>query len=285
MMTIGFGPENDLFKFSLFIVFCNRLLTSSIALLILTIQSRPITPAAPLHSYAAVSIGNLVASTCQYDSLKYISFALQTLAKCCKMLPVMIWGVVIRRKRYSMTEIAVAAFVVGGCATFIFSGNILSKAVHFGVPERYYAIGIFLLVAHLAFDGFASTWQDTLFVGYEMDTSNLVLYTALCSTALSFCVLVASRDFFGAIDFFWRHPHAMVYTTAVSSVATIIQYFVSYTIKTYGALNFATLMTVRQFLSVIASNVIFKHRFTIGQWCASSNSNSQLHVLFYASLA
>jgi adenosine 3'-phospho 5'-phosphosulfate transporter B2 len=275
-MTIGFGPENELFTFSLFLVFCNRLLTSLIALLVLMGHSRQIAPVAPLHSYAAVSIGNLVASTCQYDSLKYISFALQTLAKCCKMLPVMVWGVVIRRKRYSTAEVAVALSVVGGCAMFMFSGSILSRAVSSnaqqssllgGVHDKYYAVGISLLVAYLAFDGFASTWQDRLFAGYHMDTSNQVLYTALCSTALSFCVLVASRDLFGATDFFRRHPHALMYTTAVSTVATVIQYFVSYTIKNYGALNFATLMTARQFFSVIASSLIFKHRFTLGQWC------------------
>lgn len=268
MMTIGFGPDRELFKFSLFIVFCNRLLTSGIAFLVQLMQRGSVQPVAPLQAYAAVSCGNLIASTCQYDSLKYISFALQTLAKCCKMLPVMVWGVLIRRKRYSAAEIATAASVTAGCAMFIFSGSILSSAADAAVPAAYYTVGCLLLLAYLAFDGFASTWQDTLFSGYEMDTSNQVLYTALCSTALSFVVLVSSRDLWAALAFLRRHPNAFVYITAVSSVATIIQYFVSYTIKTYGALNFATLMTARQFLSVIASSVIFKHQFSAGQWCA-----------------
>ena len=90
MMTVGFGDKQELFSWSLFIVFCNRFLTCIISFGLLVIQRKSITPVAPIPAYAAVSFGNLVASTCQYDSLKYISFAMQTLAKCCKMLPVML---------------------------------------------------------------------------------------------------------------------------------------------------------------------------------------------------
>ena len=270
MMTVGFGPDKELFTSSLFIVFCNRFLTAGISLLAALMQPNSVKPVAPVQSYAAVSFANLVASTCQYDSLKYVSFALQTLAKCCKMLPVMVWGAIIRKKRYRPSEIVTAACVVAGCAAFIFSGNVLSKTVAAieTISVRYYAMGCGLLLLYLAFDGFASTWQDTLFSGYDMDTSNQVLYTSLCSMALSFVVLLCTREMFQACSFLLRHPQSAVYITAVSSVATIIQYFVAYTIKAYGALNFATLMTARQFLSVIASCVIFNHRFTLGQWCA-----------------
>jgi solute carrier family 35 (adenosine 3'-phospho 5'-phosphosulfate transporter), member B2 len=269
MMTVGFGPNRELFKSSLFMVFCNRLLTSGISLLVALMQPDSVRPVAPLQSYAAVSFANLVASTCQYDSLKYVSFALQTLAKCCKMLPVMVWGVIIRKKRYNLTEVSTAACVVAGCAAFIFSGNVLSRTVDAALSMRWYGIGCALLLLYLAFDGFASTWQDTLFSGYEMDTSNQVLYTSLCSMLMSLVVLLISGEMWRAGGFLLRHPPAMAYITAVSSVATIIQYFVAYTIKTYGALNFAALMTARQFLSVIASCVIFKHRFTAGQWCVT----------------
>ena len=56
-------------------------------------------PAAPLYSYAAVSLSNVVATTCQYEALKYVTFPLQTLGKCAKMLPVMLWGGLIMGKR------------------------------------------------------------------------------------------------------------------------------------------------------------------------------------------
>lgn len=101
-----------------------------------------------------------------------------------------------------------------------------------------------------------------------MDTSNQVLYTSLFSMLISLTALLGSNEMFEAVAFLRAHPRAVTYITAVSSVAAVIQYFVAYTIKNYGALNFATLMTARQFLSVIASCIVFKHSFTLGQWCA-----------------
>ena len=60
-----------------------------------------IKPVAPIYSYATVSLSNIVATFCQYEALKYVSFPVQTLGKCAKMLPVMVWGIIMLRKRYT----------------------------------------------------------------------------------------------------------------------------------------------------------------------------------------
>ncbi len=48
-------------------------------------------PVAPPYAYAAISLSNVVATFCQYEALKHVSFPVQTLGKCAKMIPVMIW--------------------------------------------------------------------------------------------------------------------------------------------------------------------------------------------------
>ena len=58
-----------------------------------------IAPVAPAYAYAAVSLSNVVATTCQYEALKYVTFPLQTLGKTAKMIPVMLWGSIIGGKR------------------------------------------------------------------------------------------------------------------------------------------------------------------------------------------
>ena len=77
------------------------------------------------QQYAAVSLSNVAATTCQYDALKYVSFPVQTLGKCAKMIPVMIWGRLIMQKRYSLREYALAGaplaphrtadYILGSC--------------------------------------------------------------------------------------------------------------------------------------------------------------------------
>lgn len=58
-------------------------------------------PVAPMYTYALVSLSNVVATTCQYEALKYVSFPVQTLGKCAKMLPVLVWGIIILGKKHT----------------------------------------------------------------------------------------------------------------------------------------------------------------------------------------
>ncbi len=44
------------------------------------------------------------------------------------------------------------------------------------------------------------------------------------------------------------------------------QLLIVHTIRSFGALVFATIMTTRQFVSVLASCIIFAHPLSPGQW-------------------
>lgn len=45
-----------------------------------------------------------------------------------------------------------------------------------------------------------------------------------------------------------------------------LQLFIFYTIQQYGALHFALIMTMRQFLSIVLSCLIFSHDLAATQW-------------------
>ena len=51
-----------------------------------------------------------------------------------------------------------------------------------------------------------------------------------------------------------------------SSLMTAGQLFILHTIKTFGALIFAAVMTTRQFLSILVSSILFNNRLSEGQW-------------------
>jgi len=57
------------------------------------------------------------------------------------------------------------------------------------------------------------------------------------------------------------HPNTASFQHATGSLC------ISYTIKTFGALTFATIMTTRQFLSILLSSLFFGSPLTPGQWC------------------
>eukprot|EP00897_Mesotaenium_endlicherianum_P004331 jgi/Mesen1/3926/ME000209S02936 len=213
IMKVPYGEEKEFFRHSLFIVLFNRLLTCSIAAIILLVQGKSMAPAAPVYKYAGVSISNVVATTCQYEALKYVSFPIQTLAKSGKMIPVMVWGTAIMQKKYGVKDYIIAATVTMGCAVFI----------------------------------------------------------------------LAAGSLVAAIDFLVAHPQCLFNITLLSLGATTSQFFISYTIRTFGALVFATIMTTRQLLSILVSCMIYGPMLTAGQFAGTVFVFGALYYRAYTS--
>merc|ERR1719321_2254639 len=107
----------------------------------------------PLWKYFAISLSNVAATTCQYEALKWVSFPVQMLGKSFKMMPVMIWGILISQKRYSLTDWMVAACVTGGVTEFLMTGSIDAPNSNGGNS----VYGLILLLGFLVADGFTST--------------------------------------------------------------------------------------------------------------------------------
>lgn len=168
-------------------------------------------------------------------------------------------------RRYTLRDVGLACSITAGCAVFLMTGKVHSKvaAGNFWQSSIY---GVLLMLGYLGFDGFTSTFQDKMFKGYNMTTYNQILYTTLWSSILSFFALVSSGQLGGALAFVAAHPDALTSIMTLSLAATCGSLFISYTIKTFGALVFATIMTTRQFLSILLSCIIFVHPLSEGQW-------------------
>lgn len=137
---------------------------------------------APILSYASVSLSNVAATTCQYEALKHVTFAVQTLGKCAKMFPVMVWGYFILKKRYTLKDVMLAVLITSGCFIFFMTGPTASRVAH---DKNSSMFGILLMMGYLSADGYTSTFQQKMFKGYQMTSYNQVLFVSLCSIALS----------------------------------------------------------------------------------------------------
>ncbi|XP_020252594.1 UDP-galactose/UDP-glucose transporter 5B-like isoform X2 [Asparagus officinalis] len=244
IMRVPYGKNKEYFRYSLFLVFCNRIATSAVSAGSLLASKKALDPVAPIYKYCAISISNILTTTCQYEALKYVSFPVQTLAKCAKMIPVMIWGTVIMQKKYNGKDYLFALLVTLGCSFFILYPASDISPHHTGRESTF--LGVSLMIGYLGFDGFTSTFQDKLFKGYDMEIHNQIFYTTMCSCVLSLSGLVLQGHLVSAIEFMFRHHDCFYDVILLSSVATASQFFISYTIRTFGALTFATIMTTRQ---------------------------------------
>ncbi|KAJ6792018.1 UDP-galactose/UDP-glucose transporter 5B-like isoform X1 [Iris pallida] len=269
IMRVPYGENKEYFRYSLFLVFCNRIATSAVSAGALLASKKTLDPVAPIYKYGAISISNILTTTCQYEALKYVSFPVQTLAKCAKMIPVMVWGTLIMQKKYNGKDYLFALLVTLGCSFFILYPE-SADISPYNAGRESTVWGVSLMIGYLGFDGFTSTFQDKLFKGYDMEIHNQIFYTTLCSCILSLSGLIVQGHLLLAIEFMFRHQDCFYDVVLLSTVATVSQFFISYTIRTFGALTFATVMTTRQLLSILLSCVWFAHPLSWEQWMGAA---------------
>eukprot|EP00439_Symbiodinium_sp_Y106_P043039 s1504_g5.t1 len=215
---------------------------------------------APLRFYLIVSLSNVIASTCQYEALKHVSFVVQMLGKSFKTIPVMIWGVVVSGKRYSLNDWLLA--VVGSGSSTL--------------------AGLVLLSGFLTFDGLTSVMEEKLFKetrDYETSKWNQILYVNLLSSTTSAAALVLSGELLPALGFS-RHAAFLRDASCLSLSAVAAQYFIYSQIREFGAVVFALTMNIRQVVSIALSYITYAHTMT---WWQLAGIVLVFATLFYKS--
>jgi len=272
------GEEGEEYRFanSLFLVFVNRVLAVTLAVGAMAgggeSGRRGLRMVAPWHSYAIASASNVIATTCQYEALKWVSFPVQTLGKCARPVPVMVWTLVLFPgvRRYRHADYAGAALVMLGCLLFLggASGATARSAAAEGKDDQETTfMGLTLMAGYLSFDGLTSTWQEKLFRGYEgVSEYNQMLYVGLFSLAGCFLALLLSPTEAqvlppgpGEVPELWAAIMALALSSALGAV------FILATIREFGALVFSLVMTTRQLVSIVCSALLFGHPLTLVQ--------------------
>eukprot|EP01100_Stratorugosa_tubuloviscum_P012305 TRINITY_DN57_c0_g2_i2.p1 TRINITY_DN57_c0_g2~~TRINITY_DN57_c0_g2_i2.p1 ORF type:complete len:358 (-),score=132.58 TRINITY_DN57_c0_g2_i2:211-1284(-) len=264
IMTQPYGENGELFKSSAYLVFNNRVIAIIIAVTIIKFKGESLVNAAPIYKCSGISFSNTLATFCQYEALKYVSFPTQTLGKCGKMIPVLILGMLVLGKKYIWKDFIIALTVTIGCVAFVMTGDITG---HKGHDDSFY--GLLLMGGYLFCDGFTSVFQEKLFKGYKMSTYNQMLYVNLCSACISFMMLLLSGELLPSFSFAIEYPAFMFNSLALSFCATAGQLVIYYSIKEFGALFFSTVMTTRQVVSILLSCIIYLHPLTIWQWLSA----------------
>lgn len=192
--TTSYGPSRSPEKFT-FSIFLNTVQSSFAALagyIYLRATAYRSGNAAPrilptrsiLYPLLLVAITSSLASPFGYASLKHVDYITYTLAKSCKLLPVMALHISVFRKRYPLYKYAVVALVTAGVSVFTLYHPTSSKK-NKGREGGSSMWGLFLLSINLLFDGLTNSTQDYIFgtfrpyTGQQMMVAMNTLSTAL----------------------------------------------------------------------------------------------------------
>merc|ERR1719367_805438 len=241
------------FHDSQFLVFVNRILAFAIALLVIALRRQP-RHRAPLFKYSYCSLSNILSSWCQYEALKYISFPTQVLAKASKVIPVMLMGKIVSKRKYEYYEYVVAVLISVGMIAFLMGSDEGKKASSVTTFS-----GVVILMGYMAFDSFTSSWQGALFTEYKMSSIQMMAGVNLFSCFLTSVSLLQQGVFVTSFAFMSQYSGFTFDCVTLSICSAVGQLFIFHTISSYGPVIFVIIMTVRQVMAVIISCIKFHH--------------------------
>jgi len=241
------------FHDSQFLVFVNRILAFAIALLVILLRRQP-RHRAPLFKYSYCSLSNILSSWCQYEALKYISFPTQVLAKASKVIPVMLMGKIVSKRKYEYYEYVVAVLITIGMIAFLLGSDEGKKSSSVTTFS-----GVIILMGYMAFDSFTSSWQGALFTEYKMSSIQMMAGVNLFSCLLTSVSLMQQGIFYSSLVFMSQYSAFFFDCIILSICSATGQLFIYHTISTFGPVIFVIIMTVRQVMAVIISCIKFHH--------------------------
>eukprot|EP00271_Cylindrocystis_brebissonii_P003022 TRINITY_DN13771_c0_g1_i1.p1 TRINITY_DN13771_c0_g1~~TRINITY_DN13771_c0_g1_i1.p1 ORF type:complete len:398 (-),score=90.05 TRINITY_DN13771_c0_g1_i1:627-1820(-) len=267
LSTKKFGPDQQRFEHLAFLNLAQNVVCFCWAAIWLAIARERSTQAAPLRDYWMCGLSNSVGPALGLIALKYISYPAQVLAKSSKMIPVMLWGALAFRVKYTLPEYICTFLVAGGVAIFALfksSSKALKKLARPNAP-----LGYTLCFLNLALDGWTNTNQDHLHHRFPHTSSFHTMLAMNLWGALYTALFMFGTPWGGgseAVAFCRANPEAAKDLLVFCLSGAVGQNFIFLTIKHFGSLVNTTITTTRKFMSILLSALVTGNPLSDKQW-------------------
>ncbi|XP_038997284.1 UDP-galactose/UDP-glucose transporter 3-like [Hibiscus syriacus] len=267
LSTKRFGLDGKRFEHLAFLNLAQNVICLVWSYIMIKLWSSSSRGGAPWWIYWSAGITNTVGPAMGIESLKYISYPAQMLAKSSKMILVMLMGTLVYGIQYSLPEYICTFLVAGGVSMFArmkTSSKTISKLAHPNSP-----LGFALCFLNLAFDGFTNATQDSINTRYPKTSAwdvmlGMNLWSAIYNMIYMFGWPQASG--FEAVQFFKLHPEAAWDILLYCLCGAIGQNFIFLTISRFGSLVNTTITTTRKFVSIVVSSLMSGNPLSTKQW-------------------
>lgn len=218
----------------------------------------------------------MLAMWCSNEAIKYVSYPVQTLGKSCKMIPVMIGQVVFDGRTHPAYKYVCVVLMAAGVAAF----NLLrmkKKAAGSGSPEEdedgmsavvQEAIGMSLLAGSLLCDMYTGPNQDRVLKEYAGSNRQLMAVQNLFGALAAIVMLAVKGELIEGPKYLLDHPQVLQAVLIFSAASAIGQLFVFAMLYYFDSLLLTTVTTVRKFMTIVVSDLKFKHGLKSSQWAS-----------------
>eukprot|EP01138_Halocafeteria_seosinensis_P006149 gb/GECG01006288.1/.p1 GENE.gb/GECG01006288.1/~~gb/GECG01006288.1/.p1 ORF type:complete len:378 (+),score=36.30 gb/GECG01006288.1/:1-1134(+) len=226
--------------------------------------------------FMLLALAYLAAMGFSNESIKFVSYPTQALAKSCKTIPVMLSRVFFLGKKYPLSKYICVIVMVAGIGYFQLA-RIKSKEaspVHEShVDDEYAALyrtlwGYFLLFGSLACDAYTGPNQESLKHRFEFHPLQLMALQNMWACAMATGAALCSGELYQAINYVIQHPNLIHGLLLFSLTSAFGQIFIFITVIRFDSLVLTTVTTTRKFLTILVSVFAHGHFLSLGQWLA-----------------
>ncbi|CAF1545762.1 unnamed protein product, partial [Rotaria sordida] len=208
-------------------------------------------------SYASyILLASLTVTTMGLSNyaVAYLNYPTQVMFKCCKLIPVLIGGILIQKKTFNRYDVAAAFCMSIGLIFFTLADS--------KVQPNFNLYGVIIICSALVADAAIGNYQEKIMKEYHVPNVEIVFYSFLFGFGFVLIGLLITNNFFSSLHFWNMHP---VPTYGYGLIFSIFGYLgidiVLTLIKEYGALICVTVTTCRKAITIILSFTLFSKPF------------------------
>ncbi|UJR31688.1 hypothetical protein I4U23_019169 [Adineta vaga] len=209
---------------------------------------------ASYRSYIILAIMTLGTMGLSNYSVGYLNYPTQVMFKCCKLIPVLIGGIIIQKKTFNRYDVAAAICMSIGLIFFTLADS--------KVQPNFNTYGVFIICSALAADAIIGNYQEKIMKLHNVPNVEMVFYSFMFGFLMVFFGLLLTNNLFSSVAFWNQHPGQ---TYGYSLIFSVFGYFgidiVLTLIKEYGALICVTVTTCRKAITIILSFLLFSKPF------------------------
>jgi len=250
-----YGEDKEKFTHTLLAIFVERGINALVALVGMALLGGSGVKI-PHTDIFNSGVSQMLAMAASNEALRYVSFPTQILGKSCKMVPVMIGGILLGGKTYTLAQYAQVILITVGVCVFNFGGK--SKK---GADDSSY--GLALIVASLVMDMVTGGLQDRVKMrtkelnpeakGAKPTMHESMFYTNLSGAIVALALAAVSSDLLPGVQFCLKYPEVTWAILVYSLASAVGQNFIYYTVTQFSPLLLSTVTTTRKIFSTLYS--------------------------------
>ncbi|CAF1150618.1 unnamed protein product [Didymodactylos carnosus] len=176
--------------------------------------------------------------------------------KCCKLIPVLLGGIIIQGKTFNRYDVLAAICMSLGLIFFTLADS--------KVQPNFNYYGVLLISGALCADAAIGNYQEKIMKQFHISNIEVVFFSFIFGFAFILMGLILTNNLYSSVIFWNQHP---LQTYGYSLIFSIFGYLgidvVLTLVREYGALIAVTVTTCRKAITIILSFIIFSKPFVL----------------------